>query len=108
MDKGSSFNEDIPIWLYEAPIKKPLKNSEVQSLKDYSAPAPDSFWETFLVNRDLDGSKTNLDTNALEEALKNSADFLTEAEILRGEKSIKFLREKEALHIRKHHFRVAL
>ena len=96
MDKGSSFNEDIPIWLYEAPVKKPLKNSEVQSLKDYSAPAPDSFWETFLVNRDLDGSKTNLDTNntnAFEEVLKNSADFLTEAEILRGEKSIKFLRE---------------
>ena len=88
--------------------QKKKKNSEVQSLKDFSALAPDSFWETFPVNRDLDGSKTNLDTNAFEEALKNSANFLTEAEILRGEKSIKFLREKEALHIRKHHFRVAL
>ena len=28
-----------------------------------------------------------------EEVLKNAANFLTEAEILRGEKSIKFLRE---------------
>ena len=93
VNKWSSNKDDIQKWPCDPVVKKPLKNPEVQKLDDFSILAPDSFWETFPKNLGLTASVTNLDTDAFEDILKESAEVLTTAEIMRGEKSIKFLRE---------------
>ena len=89
----SSNKADIPSWPCDPVVKKPLKNKEVKILDDYSIPASESFWDTFPKNMSLDGSKTTLDTNAFSELLENSSEVLTTAEIMRGEKSVRFLCE---------------
>ena len=93
VDNWTSNRGDIPDWPYEKPARKSVKNPEVKSLQNYDVPAPEGFWDSFPKNLDISGSKTNLNTDVFTDCIKNASEGLTAAEIKRGEKSVKFLKE---------------